>query len=587
MKTLWKFVIALLFFWFVILLYLGGAIGPNTEIKLSSRDLNKMISEIELMKDQNEKLRKQANELREIALLRGDSEMSKDETVKFMQQQLESAQNQIADLSQAVGKNTKSDVSLHSGPSPDHEKLRRRIDNGVTEIWYYIKSKLNKIKKTSDKDQIDEQIDEILVDGGDQQRSILTDIYLLGVSGGIDMWRENEAKELEQTVQKRLKYLQNPKDCSKAKKLVCNLNKGCGYGCQLHHVVYCLIMAYGSERTLILESKGWRYAKDGWEKFFQPLSNTCVTITGTSRNAWTEESRIKDVQVVDLPIVDGLHPRPNYLPLAIPEDLSERLLRLHGQPAVWWIAQFIKYVTRPQPVLQSFLDETRNKVKFENPIVGVHVRRTDKVGTEAAFHNIDEYMVHVEEYYKRLSRIRDVPIKRVYLATDEPKLLSEAKQKFPDYIFVSDNDISRTAGLGQRYSEESLKGVIADIHLLSESDYLVCTFSSQVCRVAYEIMQTRFPDASTFFHSLDDVYYFGGQNAHDEKVLYTHIPRNGAEIPLELDDAIGIAGNHWDGYSKGHNRRINKSGLYPSYKTEDKPNIAKMPTYPEADKVEL
>ena len=36
---------------------------------------------------------------------------------------------------------------------------------------------------------------------------------------------------------------------------------------------------------------------------------------------------------------------------------------------------------------------------FENPVVGIHVRRTDKVGTEAAFHPVEEYMVHVEEWF--------------------------------------------------------------------------------------------------------------------------------------------------------------------------------------------
>ena len=37
----------------------------------------------------------------------------------------------------------------------------------------------------------------------------------------------------------------------------------------------------------------------------------------------------------------------------------------------------------------------------------------------------------------------------------------------------------------------------------------------QVGRVAYEMMQTNRADASNSFFSLDDIYYFGGQNAHD------------------------------------------------------------------------
>ena len=54
---------------------------------------------------------------------------------------------------------------------------------------------------------------------------------------------------------------------------------------------------------------------------------------------------IKDAQVVELPIVDSLHPRPPYMPLAIPEDLAPRLIRLHGDPITWWMGMlpWIRY----------------------------------------------------------------------------------------------------------------------------------------------------------------------------------------------------------------------------------------------------
>ncbi|GFO27528.1 alpha-(1,6)-fucosyltransferase [Plakobranchus ocellatus] len=47
-------------------------------------------------------------------------------------------------------------------------------------------------------------------------------------------------------------------------------------------------------------------------------------------------------------------------------------------------------------------------------------------------------------------------------------------------------------------------------------------------------------------------------------------------------DNVGIAGNHWDGFSKGTNHRTGMSGLFPSYKTEDVVVKVAMPTYPEA-----
>lgn len=53
--------------------------------------------------------------------------------------------------------------------------------------------------------------------------------------------------------------------------------------------------------------------------------------------------------------------------------------------------------------------------------------------------------------------------------------------RYPDYVFVSDQDVSKTAGdIRRRYSESSLYGVVLDLFMLSECDYIVCTLSSQV-----------------------------------------------------------------------------------------------------------
>lgn len=134
-------------------------------------------------------------------------------------------------------------------------------------------------------------------------RSLLHDIEKIQEVDGYAAWREKEGKNLSDLVQKRFEHLQNPPDCASAKKLVCSLNKvesqinfspislalsfkGCGYGCQLHHVVYCFMVAYGTKRTLILKSKGWRYHKPGWEDIFQPLSQNCLDPSGESTSNW-------------------------------------------------------------------------------------------------------------------------------------------------------------------------------------------------------------------------------------------------------------------------------------------------------------
>lgn len=82
-------------------------------------------------------------------------------------------------------------------------------------------------------------------------------------------------------------------------------------------------------------------------------------------------------------------------------------------------------------------------------------------------------------------------------------------------------------------------------------------------------------------HSLDDVYYFAGQHTHLQKALYDHEARpNSQEISFNTGDQIHTLGNHWDGYSKGINRRTKQEGLYPSYKVTEVVEDVQFPRFP-------
>lgn len=126
------------------------------------------------------------------------------------------------------------------------------------------------------------------------------------------------------------------------------------------------------------------------------------------------------------------------------------------------------------------LDNGMRKLGFKKPIVGVHIRRTDKVGTEAAFHGIEEYMRAVDEYYDQLEMVEKIDKRRIFLASDDPKVIDETRKKYPNYEVIGDPDVAKVAAVSTRYTDSSLNGILVDIHLLSMSNYLVCTFSSQV-----------------------------------------------------------------------------------------------------------
>lgn len=540
------------------------------------KDLNKLYEKIDGLIKENSLLKK-ANENNKN---HGNSDL------KSLEEKLQLCKrSQLLNKRSSLEKQNNNDLITDQilQPYENHDQQTRIILNDVVEIGYSLSTEFRNLKKT----MTPETLDEALVRLEQQRKTIEIDIEDLRQS--TESNRRSKAEKLNDLVKRRIEYLQNPSDCGSSQQLLCKLNKGCGFGCQFHHLIYCFMIAYGTQRTLVLDSKNWRYNADGWETIFQPVSDTCTVAANHPVN-WKGEQYNKNDQVVLLPIVDGLNNRPPYLPLGIPEDISDKIIQLHSDPSAWWVGQFARYLWRPQQWLLDDMAETKRKLDIEKPIVGIQVRRTDKINTEAAFHNVEEYMEHVEAWYDKLALRRlkegntDPLVRRVYVASDDASVLPEARRKYPSYTFYGDVDIANSASLNQRYSKISLRGVIMDIHFLSNCDYLVCTFSSQVCRVAYELMQTedRSIQQHPLFHSLDDIYYFGGQTAHNLEVRYDHeaSPRL-KEIELKVGDLVGIAGNHWDGQSKGVNRRTKSGGLYPSYKVLEKYELVKYPVYPQ------
>ncbi len=57
-------------------------------------------------------------------------------------------------------------------------------------------------------------------------------------------------------------------------------------------------------------------------------------------------------------------------PESIPEDLAPRLKHFHGHPYIWWLSQFLKYITRPTNAFTTDMENMTRKMGFANPIVG-------------------------------------------------------------------------------------------------------------------------------------------------------------------------------------------------------------------------
>jgi hypothetical protein len=120
-----------------------------------------------------------------------------------------------------------------------------------------------------------------------------------------------------------------------------------------------------------------------------------------------------------------------------------------------------------------------------------------------------------------------------------------------------------------------------DMFVLVDSDYVVCTMSSNVCSVIYELMQTHPIDSTWKLVSLDSDYY-----PHSAKIIEEavddHQPENEYQIELKVGDKVltnvrNNIGKHLKysalvihdlmGYKYGLNLRSGKIGTFPGYKT--------------------
>ncbi|KRX16934.1 Alpha-(1,6)-fucosyltransferase [Trichinella nelsoni] len=448
--------------------------------------------------------------------------------------------------------------------SPSHELIYQRLHLELTELGFAIRGVFEGLLKEEKQDDAHQAIAKAYQRLKRQHQKLITQSLKLGEADDRLQLRSARLRHLGNAVQEQL----GP----------------CGFGCQMHHVTFCLIVSYYTNRTMILRGDRWSYSSRGWTSVFKPLSETCTEAEDVPPSMFTAEGDLKKSFLVDAPIVDIIFDKEQYpyLPLSFPKELADELLQVHSYPPVWWIGQFVRYLMRFVDSVKLDLDEKLETYGFRHPIVGIHVRRTDKLLSEASFHSVKEYMEEVENWYdvQMLHNDSFLPAdgkRAVYVATDDPTVFDDLKREYPNYLFIGSNEVAKSATVQKRYTDASLNGIIADVHFLSLCDFLVCTFSSQVCRLAYELMQTRGDDMAYAFRSLDDVYYFGGQNPHDVTALMDHKPEGPDEIELKIGDRIGIAGNHWNGYSKGVNRRTQKSGLYPSYKVEEAWNLAETP----------
>ncbi|XP_077498815.1 alpha-(1,6)-fucosyltransferase-like [Amblyomma americanum] len=287
-------------------------------------------------------------------------------------------------------------------------------------------------------------------------------------------------RKLRNYVLETIQRLQNPSDCESAPKLLCLLDNQFGLASAVHDVLWCFVAALQMGRTVVLNSTLWSYAPgdDGWTRTFQPLAGPACDGVDTENAIVRGDDHGRD---------HGIKYRSKIIDL--PASIVKILVANHADPYAWWYGQIVSYILRLQNTTRLAIEDFKKNSGYKHPIVGIHIRRTDKK-REAIYHAVSEYMHHAEEFYNRLTLKGETIERRVFVATDDPAVIEEIKSKFPGYKVISNQKSARHAfDLKARRQSSALNGALTDIFLLAESDQLVCGLSSGFCRVAYELMQ--------------------------------------------------------------------------------------------------
>jgi len=345
----------------------------------------------------------------------------------------------------------------------------------------------------------------------DQQLVMKSEMEQLEENDGFSAWRKQEYQTLHSQVQSAITRLQNPTDCSRAKKLICHLNHHqCGFGCEIHYTAYCLITALATQRVLILSNATWFYGNFAVKDFFTPLSYTCREYQGPTVQTGQVLPNDTNQEVEYIYNWDDIVSQDDlpYDPPALPAGLAKRIYSLIREPDAWWIGQFVGYLMRPNETVKHILDEAEKNINFSSPVVGVHVRRGDKI-IETEYHEIEEYMEQVELWFIKYEMSHPPTKRRIYLASDDPQVLQECREKYPEYEIFDNPEISKSVLNGRLHdTDASFWGFHQDIHMLTMSNFVVCTHTSNMCLLIYELMHYKHGDASGRVHSLDVPWWY-------------------------------------------------------------------------------
>ncbi|XP_047144091.1 alpha-(1,6)-fucosyltransferase [Hydra vulgaris] len=313
-------------------------------------------------------------------------------------------------------------------------------------------------------------------------------------------------EEIHKLIKNQIHNLQEKGDCKKKKILLCrNVESFSGLGSNLHRYGVCMQVAYGLGRTFFIHQDEYSHF-NGIFKWVQPESLKCGHLKNKILLDKSLACNAQDIscylsngydinnthRIIEFNTVSKKFPYPRHIPGTIPEELNENLLYLGiKSPWLWFTSQFLAYLLlRPNAEFNKTFYNLKQEINYSLPIIGFHIRHGDKITSgEAEYINETVFVNIAEDYFSK----HNVTSKRVYIATDDIPAIKVVNKLAPEFITTGLPHNYLSSGLGnylvKRFPKEILESTLLDLYFLTNTNYLVCDVTSNLCRLVYELKQ--------------------------------------------------------------------------------------------------
>lgn len=346
---------------------------------------------------------------------------------------------------------------------------------------------------------------------------------------------KSQLKEIHDRIWRQIFALQEGGDCEKKKILYCEVkNNIAGFGSMFHRYGACVQAAYALGRMFFIAQNPYKHY-GGLSNWLKPESKRCGYMKNNIENILNNPA---EKYVSFCPVNDPkcyfngydvnnsyriLHfvPEPDFptlrvIPGSIPERTEKELreLNIHNT-RLWFSAQMISYLLfRPNKEFVEKLNRISNEIKFQHPVVGMHIRHGKDKMPEANYYQELLYTSPTKSFFDKFFPDR---VKRnIYLATDDTNAHEKVNHllgsdytitEMPPHIRKKAMDLYHVK---DKPSKEVIESILIDLYFLAQSDYVVCTLSSNVCRLVYlmKLANPPFTSPESKIKSLDVKMYF-------------------------------------------------------------------------------